>query len=438
MAEFWVTDYGASPGASDSTSAFQDAIDAAGVAAMSSGLQEVVRVPEDEFTISTRTGSGGLFWCLDMSWDNVTFYNEGNIICEPASAAVLFFVSGAAKKARAVTASIATWYEYWLWEFGGVQYTTQYNLATASTFERDATQITLAVAGDGANIDEGDWIGIRTGQTLAGKGLPDGELAEVTDVSGATITVADGLKCKYAREYFVSGTDGLTTTSVTANPAPYAVAVATDRLLYDVVIGGPGTIEQRTEDWVINGHQTIGFEISGLTAICNGYGLTSFGRSRHHTVRDCDVTIYDTNYAWWISADSTCTDFEWSDTIMRADAPTALHMNEGCGRINVRNVTMQTPSVAGDRLLAGCGSRGYDIDIDGCLFIGGGETTQIYVDTTNMGAGHLRGRVRNSQFENESGAVAFAVSPTDEGWVYEPYVASAPASVFAHAAGRVQ
>lgn len=121
-----------------------------------------------------------------------------------------------------------------------------------ATIAENATSITLS-AGAGANFAAGDMIFIRTGQLLtAGSGRsgltePDSELNWVDSVAGDTLSLRYPAMATYAQEYFVAGTVGLTTTSVTANLARFEVANVQDRVLngahFDIDLIGHNTLQ---------------------------------------------------------------------------------------------------------------------------------------------------------------------------------------------------
>lgn len=421
MSVYEVTDYGAVAGTANSTSAFQDAIDAAGVAALE-GVEQTVRVPEDEFTISTSTSSGGILWCLDLSYDNIVFENLGSITCSPASDASLFFVSGALRKARDVGNN--HWYDYHLWEIGVTQPTTLYNLT--GNYVKGQDHVILNSSADNANFVVGDWVGIRTGQTIdGGIGQPDAEINRITAISGATIYLRHGLKTDYAQEYFISGTSGFTSTSVTANPAPFAIANLRDRKVENVTIR-LGTVNQQTATYpVYFGGQWIGFDVEDGFARCEGTGLESIGYGRNHTVRNVEVVVYDTiNNSYWLTPGATTmTDHSYSDVTLSSDAPSVTHIHEGSGRISLRRVKMNCPIATGSHYMASIRGRQYDIDIDTCSFIGGGDLIgdcQIFIETDHPGAGTVSGRLHNCTSVRDSDQIFYATSlPVSNGWRFD-------------------
>lgn len=392
---FNVKGYGAiGDGTTDDTAAFQAAIDACGA-----GGGGTVFIPPGRYSIATRTGSGGLFWCLAMTYDNVVIEGCGDesvIVCEPSSDALLFFIDGAAKRAR-VAGDYLDWFDYWVWEFGGVVKTTRYTIN--GTLTKGQRVITLATAAQAANFAAGDVIAFGTGHLISsGVGLPDAEFNEVASVNvgAGTITVVTPFAETYAQEKFNSGSSGFTSVGGGGSTAMFAVANVTDRMLYGCALRN-FRVEQTTDDWVANGAQTDGLVIEGITGDCGPKGLWGGGRSRNMTVRNNRLALSNSAYLYWVSTDSTCTDVLIADNIVHAGYPTAMHINEGSKRVTIRNNRFHCPEVSGNFILVGVSSRGSDITVQDNLFVGGGTTAQIYFDTLVRG-GLIEGNVSvNSQ-----------------------------------------
>lgn len=392
---FNVKGYGAmGDGATDDTAAFQAAIDACGAAGGG-----VVFVPPGRYSIATRSGSGGLFWCLAITYDNVAVMGAGEdsvIVCEPASDALLFFIDGAAKRAR-VAGDYLDWFDYWVWEFGGVVKTTRYTIN--GTLTKGQRVITLATAAQAANFAAGDVIAFGAGNLIAsGVGLPDAEFNEVASVNvgAGTITVVTPFAETYAQESFNSGSSGLTSVGGGGSAAMFAVAKVTDRMLSGCALRNV-RVEQTKDDWVANGAQTDGLVIEGITGDCGPKGLWGGGRSRNMTVRNNRITLSNSAYLYWVSTDSTCTDVLIEDNVVHATYPTAQHINEGSKRVTIRKNRFHCPEESGNFILIGVSSRGSDITVQDNLFVGGGATAQIYFDTLVRG-GLIEGNVSvNSQ-----------------------------------------
>lgn len=86
-------------------------------------------------------------------------------------------------------------------------------------------------AGDEAAFAAGDVVFIRTGQLLSARVTePKAELAVVRSTTSGQIILDRPTTHSYAQEYFISGTEGPSSTSVTANPARYEIVNVTDRV----------------------------------------------------------------------------------------------------------------------------------------------------------------------------------------------------------------
>ena len=89
----------------------------------------------------------------------------------------------------------------------------------------------------------------------------------------------------------------------------------------------------------------------------------------------------------------------------------------------MRNLKIHTPSEGGgDYRLFSIRGRSYDIDIQDCLLVGGGNGYTIYVDVDYPGAGVCNGRVKNCEFQNTTGADPFNLSAPDPDfadWIYD-------------------
>lgn len=180
-------------------------------------------------------------------------------------------------------------------------------LAIIATVAQDSKSITLT-PGAGANFVAGDIVFLRTGQCLnTGITEPDSELNEVESVSGDTVTLKYPALVTYAQEYYVAGTSGLTTTTVTANAAPFTLAKVTARVMQGVRIDIDLIGHNCTQ--VLNLWGVLHWHVSDTTRIWHGFNGAGqretrfgyWGARNFHTAR--------INNAYWFAPSTGCTSF---------------------------------------------------------------------------------------------------------------------------------
>lgn len=117
-----------------------------------------------------------------------------------------------------------------------------YNLT--GSYLKGATTLTLATPSDAANLAAGDWIYVKTGQTINGSGTstgsgnPDAEINQVltADAGTGVVNLVWPTRKSYAQEYYITGGTGRTSTSVTADLAPFCIVPANDLIIQNFQI----------------------------------------------------------------------------------------------------------------------------------------------------------------------------------------------------------
>jgi hypothetical protein len=284
---------------------------------------------------------------------------------------------------------------------------------------KDAMSLTLATAADASNFQAGDHIYIRTGQTIGagGSGLvkqPDAEINRVVTANSGTgvIELAWPTAKAYAQEYFISGTSGLSSTSVTANAAVFGVSniealITTDQVYRDIRFEHDGTGD--TCYGVIGGQVVRclmdNISWSGKT------GFQSVGAWRDYTIRD---SVFDHPgdaglYIYTFTADSGCVNGKWTNNSISGEHVVSSHIQEGAARVQVIGNTWACPDSVADVNFISCRSRCYDTLILGNT-ISGATPSAIVVDPTCKGGGVIA--------DNQLlGTTGFGVFVASENWV---------------------
>lgn len=235
MGLFSVQNYGATGnGTTDDTLAVQRAVNAACVAGGGT-----VYFPKGTYLLNTFQDTGGPRRILFLGCDNFTLDGAGigvSIIKSTASLSggAVIQAGGILLTSTPGTYNTSFSTQKWYVFTPGATYKT-----LTGTYTRGGASITLASASDASSFSVGDFIHIRTGQTNNGSLTePDSEMNIVNAVDAGTgvITLRYLLAKNYAQEYFISGTTGKTSTSVTANAAVFGVANVTDRTMQNLTI----------------------------------------------------------------------------------------------------------------------------------------------------------------------------------------------------------
>ena len=418
---FNVRDYGAKgDDTTDDRAAIQAAIDACGAAGGGTVL-----VPPGTYRLNSQTitGVGGAPANLCISYDNVEIVGSGpsSVLKATLANTSMFLISGAAKGARIATGSPQNWYQYGWHESGGTgaPQATVYTLS--GSYAKGAVSVTLATPAQASNFAVGDYICLRTGQTLTtpALGQPDAEINRIDSVNAGTGVL--GLRWPtakpYAQEYYVAGTGGVTSTSVTANLAPYGVQNVQSRLLLRPRLADLSLQHTAGGGAAIIGGQAL--EPTWERIVWQGANsFESFGGHRGHTVRDCHLYFADIpGSAYCFSADQSTSDAQFVGNQVYADAGSQvpiIHIHEGAARVLIAENQCICPIIAVDTNWLSVRARAYDISIVNNQFEGGGNVAAgIYVDPTCTGGGLIAGNTIDTL---QPTAAAIAVATGATGW----------------------
>jgi len=343
------------------------------------------------FNSATQGIAGGNPACIVISHDNVTIRGKGAASVLKNTAPDIdgvkvasFFISGSSKAARTAEGSTTNWFNYALTGNTGVN-PPIYNLT--GVYDKGVTQITLANAGDAANFVVGDWILIRTGQTLDGfSGQPYGELNRIAGISGANLILEFPTARRYAQHYYISGTTGRTSEAVTANPAPYGVSKGTNLLIRNITLAD-FAVDSQTGAPVVIGGFAVNPRWERITGSVKGWGLESFGCHRGHIVQECEIHSYDlTEWAYVVSVDAACTEGKFLNNIFTSeDHAVSVHIHEGAAGTEVSGNTIRCPDVAFDENLVSIRAGASDTVVTHNNLYGGGLYSQVFVDATCQG-----------------------------------------------------
>lgn len=400
-----VTDpnYGAlGDGSTDDVASIQAAIDAAVNAG--GGVIYFPR-PASYYKLIAVTAVGSITAHLLVDGDDITFQGAGmGTYLKSAIDATILCVFGAAKPA-----GLVSWASY------------EYVDATVYTITAAAqgdTTVTLATAADAANFAAGDYILVRTGETVdtdADNKEPDAELNIVVSADSDTgvITLQWPLSKAYAQEYYVSGTSGRTSTSVTSNLAPFGVANVTDRTIKNFAICDMGLESTAATSALINGGQIHGLRYANNLFI-SPVAVQSQGNYRDMLAEGNELYITGTGaWVYYFTAATGCVDFVWRDNVCHAQRVGYFHLHEGSANGVVEGNKLFNTASSSDENAISVRSRGYNHTIRDNLIVNAGNANAIFVDEYCVG-GFLEGNtVVGSNFSS-------AYNVRAKGWTIGP------------------
>lgn len=386
---FNVRDYGADTSISDNRAFIQNAINAAEAAGGGTVVfPEVYPIASVGGTIGFGSGKDYVF---DIMGDDITLEGPGGIDCRGLYAILgdeyHGFAVGTAKGIEDMLAQEAV------------------HTLTGVYAKGDRT-ITLATVGDGANYVAGDYIYIRTGQTIDNSFTtqPDCEINRVRSIASGVIELEWPLSKPYQQEYFVTGTVGLTNTTVTANLAAFGIvnmSSPTNWVIHRPTFRNLQMYADTSYAFITMFHP-IKAIIEDCTAFLNASMVQGLGRGARirrnrvdatpigglEPVRDCQTH--------WVAGDTKTVDAIIENNDFTSGGNGWLHIHEGCAQVSILNNRLTT-LISAEQFGAATGyscinveSRGYDIDIQGNIIRGGGAgATGIRVAGQCNGGGKI-------------------------------------------------
>jgi hypothetical protein len=379
-----VRHYGAAGnGVTDDTSAIQAAIDAAGAAGGG-----IVFFPAGTYLVNTSTVAGGTTFFLVIDSDNVVLAGEGDgshitSTANPGGATRLVSFMGAAK-----SGTLATWADRRLSALSVYP--------MSGTVAEGSTSVTLATPANASNFVAGDLVYIRTGQTITGDThQPVAEVNEVVTANAGTgvLTLARPTAHPYQQEYFVSGTTGPTSTSVTANAALFGVAKATGHVLVGCGVQNL-KLSGTNITGMVNGWQLDRFHFF-KTTIAALRATTDFGSACRVQVDDCHFSSSDGNANAWLLAPSTgCSDWDVDGSRFTTPSYGVIHIHEAVSRFRMRGCVISVLNVTSSLYPVSIRARVRNVsftDVEVHAF-GASSHLSMYVDDT-CGGGQINGCV---------------------------------------------
>jgi hypothetical protein len=353
----------------------------------------------------------GTEYIFAIGGDNLTFRLEAGATIRStaghANSVALFYVSGLFKPEGPVSDFIDHWY--------GEQDAADYPIYEIDPATEFAGSVTTTTAADAGEFVAGDLIYIRTGQTInatPGTTEPDAEINIVTSVNATTgvITLQYPLSKPYAQEYYVVGTADLTSTAVTANPAPLGVQNITAATLRNIVFEGDGTISfhpSTGSGHTFRGGQILGFTVRGLTFDLGNAHLQNMGLLRFGEIDRIRCNIHSTvEGKAWVSGSTGVNDLRAHHSVFSSSGlASQMHMAEGNTDIIFDHNTVEQSPVSTSLALFSSGSRGRRIHIDYNKLVHDGEQL-VQIPAAVTGGSFIGNEIWGSTAANIS-AVAF-------------------------------
>lgn len=272
--------------------------------------------------------------------------------------------------------------------------------AIGTTIAKYATSCTLATPADAANFPAGSWAYIRTGQcTQNVTPEPSAELIQVmaNDPSTGVVTFDGPTTKAYAQEYYISGTTGRTSTTPTANPAPFTLANVTDRLMFNFQWIG-GQIESNSSLQCLSLWSAVNARLDlKINHNENGFGSRDARTVSGTMLFEHNGDNSDSSYFWHPS--TGCSD--WDQTVVGYSAGHAsLRMHEDVSRSRFRLTAICRGSnlvTTSNGLGIGIAGRATDIVLDTpYVDTGTSNTRALSIDPYCTGGG----RILNPTFVN--------------------------------------
>lgn len=406
-------------GTTDDTAAMQLTLDTCG-----GNGGGVVYVPPGTYLCNTTRTVSGAVIILEFRYDNVWLRGAGpQSKIQSTVGGQLFRINGAHKPG-----GLASWVAN--------QYSqlTNYTINAAS---RDAMSVTTATAGHAGNLAAGDMVRIRTGQLVDGSNStePDAELNEVVSVNASTgvVTLKYPLLKDYAQEYFVSGTTGLTTRSVTANAAILAIQKVTAQTLHNIAITDIAAEQTGSSNnpSILSGAQVVGltFDRLHLTSVNTIFSMGSFRFARITNNTAHIPTPRSGGQGDMFGAATGCSDVLISDNVMSCAGVCQTQLNEGTVNIKIlRNVYLsKADAINAIPVITAFGRPRNHVYVDN-TFINAGSGAVISVtpvsdDDVAGGSGMIVNNIIRGQ------PWTIAISCSARGWVLQPNLID-PASTY--------
>ncbi len=347
-------------------------------------------------TIADNTGTGGtLKWCVSIKSDNTILYGVPGAYVKTNQDAAIFFFAGPARNGIGFTN-----FETQRW---GPTLTVY---PITGSYAKGVMSVTLTTPADVTTMGlvPGSRVILRTGQTNNGSvNQPDGEILEVLTASAGTgvVTFTRPTSKPYAQEYFIAGTTGKTSTSVTANLALYGLANIDPYWLKNVGIVG---LEIRAESlttqnpFICMHCENLKIEDVKIRTSRNGFDVWGLYR---YIFRNIEV-VHMVAGTWWnIPAGATCQTHGFVKDII-ATAPlgvTYIHLHEGSAKITVDGASCFCGVSGASNGPVSIRARGYDLKFINGMVYSKGSVTAVFADETVIG-GLL---IDNTWIHNEAG-----------------------------------
>lgn len=360
-------------------------------------------VVDSPVLLNGATTQFGVTWAVDIIGDNITVRGTGRGKILRTTSGTCFFANGSGRPA-----GTSNW--------NSNRYTDATLYAITGPVTKGAVTVTCSTAAHASNFAVGDLLYLRTGQltsnSITGWPEPDAETFRVVSVNTGTGVIGLGRPTgkSYAQEYYSVVGGSVSTTTVTAFPAPFGISNVTGRTIRNIRFENVEFDSTATDRNVISAWQVVGLRIRGCSGVGNGL----------QTGRDMtDVWITDnrfycrgvtTSMPYVVAAASGTTDFVEASNVFTGDGFRYVHVHEGTVRARLLESTYLFCVADPTDKQVSFGSRTYDALIRSAQF--GVCGYGVYIDGTCTGGGTLS----DLRFGGAIGTAPIRLDVTNGSW----------------------
>jgi hypothetical protein len=374
--------YGAiGDGTTDDTLAIQNAINA--VIAAGGG---VVFFPRGVYRIVHQGSINGLAWALTILGDNVTLMGEGpSSILRTTMDTTLIAADGAM-----AAAGPTNWHDHWVSQ----PTVAAHPLFAISPATKGSLSITLTTPGDAVNFAVGDYILIRTGQTLTTfSEQPDSEINVITAIASGVLSLERPLAKSYVAENYPVGHANAGT------PAAFGIqnfrGTSGNRALIRNLTIRDLRLEKKTGLGSYTYAATNFAQMDNLVIhhceMESEFDAFTTSRTRNFKAHHNRIRMTGGGWHWAFSVDTGCTDAEIASNEISSAGVAYIHIHEGAARINVHDNEILNKGITGEAEAIDIRARAYDISVVGNQIMNAGTLGAAILADVSTDGGLISG-----------------------------------------------